>query len=280
MNNFKNPNEADHVVVSISGGKDSSVLMKYAVDNFPKEKIVCVHAEIDIDWDETMPVVREQCEYFGLPLVVVKAVDKNGADKGFLSQLLSPRVDRKTGEIKEYMVPDMANRWCTSMLKTGPIDKYCRSLKGKVLCLIGERREESPNRAKLEAWRPDIKNSSDKKGRYIVKYSPILDLLETEVWDIINKNEIPTHPCYSWGVSRASCAICIFSSNKEIAIAAERAPHIVKDYIKAEAKISTTFRYKRATKTKPERKISLVDILESENFDLSKLNLGLEETVA
>lgn len=31
---------ADHVVVSVSGGKDSAALMQWAVDNFPKEKQV------------------------------------------------------------------------------------------------------------------------------------------------------------------------------------------------------------------------------------------------
>ena len=63
---FLKADQADHVIVSISGGKDSSVLMQYAVDNFPKEKLVCVHAKIDIDWKETIPVVEAQCKHFGL----------------------------------------------------------------------------------------------------------------------------------------------------------------------------------------------------------------------
>jgi 3'-phosphoadenosine 5'-phosphosulfate sulfotransferase (PAPS reductase)/FAD synthetase len=251
--------QADQVIVSVSGGKDSAALMQYAIENFPKDKLVCVHAKIDIDWNETLGVVQAQVKHYGLPLVIVEAVDKAGNPKGFLSQLTSPRVDRKTGETKEYQFPSMGQRWCTSMLKVGPIDKYARSLKGNVLVLIGERREESSQRAKLEAWRPDVENS--KTGRVVVKCSPILDLTEAQVWAIIEKNNIPTHPCYSWGVSRASCAICIFSSDKEILLAAKHAPEIVAKYIAAESKIKHAFRYKPATKTRPEQKLTVADIL-------------------
>lgn len=274
MKNFNQPNQADHVIVSISGGKDSSVLMVKAEQmksEMPNATFHYVHAVIDIDWHETIDVVNAQCDHFGVKPIFVQAIDAKGNKKGFLDQLTSKRIDRKTGEEKEYMVPDMANRWCTSILKTGPIDKFARTLKGNVLVMIGERAEESTKRAQLEAWRPDAKNTLKNGTRNVVKYSPILDMPEREVWDIINSNAIPTHPCYLWGVSRASCAICIFSSNKEIAIAAEHAPDIVKKYIDAEKSISTTFRYKRATKTRPEMKISIEDILESEGVDVSKL---------
>ncbi len=251
--------DPEHVVISISGGKDSAALMQWAVNTFPKEKLVCVHAVIDIDWSQTVQVVKDQCSHFDLPVKFVEAVDKTGAPQGFLSILNSPRIDRKTGEAKENQFPDMGNRWCTSRLKIAPIDKFVRTLKGRVLILIGERREESSQRAKLEAWRPDEQNS--KSGREVVKYSPILDLTEAEVWKVIDDNKIPKHPCYSWGVSRASCAICIFSSNKEIALAAKHAPEIVAKYIEAEKKIKHTFRYKPATKKREEQKLTIESIL-------------------
>lgn len=261
---FKRPSQADHIIVSTSGGKDSSVLLQYAVENFPKHKIRAVHSIIDIDWDETLPMVKKQCKFFGVPLDLVQAVDKTGKKKGFIDQLTSKRIDRKTGKEKEYSFPDMANRWCTSILKTGPIDKYARKLKGNVLVLIGERREESSNRAKLEAWRPDPKNSLKNGQRNIVKFSPILDYTAKEVWDIIGRKNIPVHPCYTLGVSRASCAVCIFSNKKEIAIAAQHAPHIVKRLVKAENSITHTFRYRPATKKRAEERITITDILKEQ----------------
>jgi 3'-phosphoadenosine 5'-phosphosulfate sulfotransferase (PAPS reductase)/FAD synthetase len=252
----------DHVVVSVSGGKDSSVLMQYAMDNFKKGATLhFVHAVIDIDWHETMDVVKMQARHFQVEVDFVQAVDKNGMPKGFLSKLTSPRMKR-SGEITEQSFPDMCNRWCTSELKSAPIDKYCRGLSGRILVLIGERAEESANRAALDMIRPD--EDLSKAGRTVVKFSPILEMLETEVWYVINTNGIPKHPCYSLGVSRASCAICIFSSDREIAIAADHAPDIVAAYVSAERKVKHTFRYKAATKKKAAETITVEQILKQQ----------------
>ena len=254
----------DKVIISISGGKDSAALLAWAVQNFSRDVLVAVHAVIDIDWTQTIGVVRDQCKQFDVELVEVTGVDKNGDTKGFLDQLTAPRVNRKSGEVGEYQFPSMSARWCTSLLKTNPIDKYARTFTGNVLVLIGERREESPNRSKLEAIRPDTKNSI--ANRTIVKHSPILDMTEEQVWAVIDELEIIKHPCYSWGVKRASCAICIFSSDKEIRIAAEKAPEIVAKYIAAEKKIKHTFRFIPATKKRGEIKKTIEQIINDKSL--------------
>jgi len=261
----------DHVVVSVSGGKDSTVLMQYAVDNFPKEKIVCVHAVIEIDHKETIGVVEEQCRFFDLPLVKVQAINKKGEDIGFLDVLTRPRMDRETKEEKEQKFPDMQNRWCTSILKIGPINKYCNSLTGNIVELIGERARESTQRSGLEAIRPVKKENSDgttrksRNNNTITKFSPILEYTEREVWAVIRAKKIPEHPCYGWGFTRASCAICIFSGNDEIVLAAKYQPEIVADYIIAESKISHTFKYIPATKKKEAQTQTIAQILDKEN---------------
>jgi 3'-phosphoadenosine 5'-phosphosulfate sulfotransferase (PAPS reductase)/FAD synthetase len=240
----------DHVVVSISGGKDSSVLMQYALDNFPLEKLIFVHATIDIDWDETKQVVIDQCIHFGVAdkLHFVQAIDKTGKLIGFVDILERKKISK--GESVEQMFPSMDCRWCTSSLKTGPINKLVRTLKGNIVVLIGERAEESDQRALLEAIR--FSETLSVNGRTVHHLSPILPCSEREVWSVIKENKIPVHPCYSLGVSRASCAVCIFSSNKEIAVAGNHAPHIVARLVKAERKLSTSYRYKAPTKKYPD----------------------------
>lgn len=250
----------DAVVVNISGGKDSSALMAWAVDNFPAAKLHFVHAEIDIDWKETLPIVEAQCAHFGVKPIVVCGNHADGSKKGFISKLTSARKDRKTGEMKQNLFPDMGNRWCTSELKQAPIHKWIRNnLEGKILNLMGERAEESSQRSKLEDVRFDEKLSA--AGREVWNVSPIHKLTESRVWEIIHARKIPIHPCYSWGVKRASCAICIFSSNADIALAAKHAPEIVAKYLAAEKKIDHTFRYKPATKTREARKETIASIL-------------------
>lgn len=253
----------DKVVVSVSGGKDSSALMLWALRHFPLDKIICVHAKIDIDWKETVPVTQAQCDYLNMPLVIVQANHADGSVKGFLSKLVAPR-KKRDGTIIENSFPSMSCRWCTSELKVAPIDKFINTLKGNILVLIGERAEESTERANMETIRAGVCS----KTRNVVKYSPIHSMLETEVWDLINENNLPIHPVYSWGVSRASCAICIFSSDKEIKIAYEKAPEIVLAYMEAETKVSHSFRFKPATKKREAQRVTVKDILISQGVKL------------
>jgi 3'-phosphoadenosine 5'-phosphosulfate sulfotransferase (PAPS reductase)/FAD synthetase len=250
----------DSVVVNISGGKDSSALMVWALNAFPKEKLHFIHAEIDIDWKETLPVVRAQCAHFGVKAIVVCGTFADGSKKGFLSKLVAPRKDRKTGQLKQNRFPDMNNRWCTSELKQSPIHKWIRqNLKGRILNLMGERGEESRQRSNLNEVRRDEKLSC--AGREVWNVSPIHKMTEAEVWEVIRENNIPVHPCYSWGVKRASCAICIFSSNADIKVAAKHAPEIVAKYLEAEKKITHTFRLRAATKKREEEKQTIASIL-------------------
>jgi 3'-phosphoadenosine 5'-phosphosulfate sulfotransferase (PAPS reductase)/FAD synthetase len=256
----------DTVVVSISGGKDSSVLMQYWKENLSHVKnVIFVHAIVDIDWDETKQTVVEQARHFGVEdkLVFVQAVDATGKKIGIVDILERPKTKR-SGEVVENMFPSMSCRWCTAAVKRGPIHNLLRKLEGRTLVLIGERAEESQERAALEPIRFQEKLSV--KGREIYDFSPILPCSEREVWSIIEANQIPVHPCYGLGVSRASCAVCIFSSNKEIGIAGKHAPHIVARLVKAERKLSTSFKYTAPTKKNPNGlRISLEEILRSEN---------------
>lgn len=261
---FLDTHKADHVLVSISGGKDSCALIQYAIDNYPKEKIVLMHAVIDIDWDETIPTCKAQAEFFDLPLVFTQAQDKTGKKIGILDVLVRPK--KSKGVEVENMWPSMDCRWCTAAFKRDAMNKVITKYKGIVHVLQGERAEESEDRANL----PDFEmcDRTSTKTRTVFRTHPIKPCSEREVWAVINENGIPKHPAYDLGCSRASCAVCVFSSDKEIAIAGKHAPHIVAKMIKAERKISTTFRYKPATKTRPAMKITIEDILRKENaFD-------------
>jgi 3'-phosphoadenosine 5'-phosphosulfate sulfotransferase (PAPS reductase)/FAD synthetase len=300
----------ENVLVSISGGKDSTALILWALSNFQRSKITLVHSIIDIDWKETLPIVREQAAHFNLPLVEVQAVDIDGNKKGFLDHLQAPRKNRKKARIikminerltakkvrnlkrrkirpmaselanerarlaeklkltlyGENQFPSMSARWCTSILKSGPINKYAGNMEGRTLVLIGERREESGQREKLKAWRPLKKT----KTKEVINCSPILDVLENDIWTINKESKAPIHPCYKF-VDRASCGICIFSSDKDILNAAKFAPQLVADYIRAEKTISHTFRYKAPTKKRGAIKETIFQILEKQNFKVNSL---------
>ena len=259
----------NHIIVQVSGGKDSAVLLDYAVKTFGKDKIIAMHCIIDLDWPETRHIVKEQCNQHQVRLIEVQAVDKSGNKKGILDHITSLKKDRKTGELKENQWPDKTNRWCTSLFKQGPSEKWIRNnCKGNILNLTGERREESPDRAKLDYWevKKSCKVTNQNLNRRLVYYRPLLDMTLAWVWAVIEDNKLIEHPAYALGMSRAGCAICIFSRPNEIKIAANNAPDIVRKMIEAEDKIEHSFRYKRATKKSKAIKISIKDILTNKHL--------------
>lgn len=246
-----------NIVISGSGGKDSAALSCLAKRMFPKAKLIAVHAQLDTDWKETEAIVIAQYKKLDIPLTMVRRED----GKGLLDLLIAGQVDRKTKELKEKKWPGSCTQWCTSQLKIVPLDKFCRELPGNTLVLIGERAQESIKRTRKSVFNT---TTAKRNGKTLTKASIIYDWSIEKVWAECNFNEMPKHPCYDLGVSRASCAICIYSSKEEIAIAAKHYPELVKKYLDAEKKIGHKFRYNSTTK----KSLSISDILKGQGIDL------------
>lgn len=234
------------IVVSTSGGKDSAALKKWAVDQFGAERIEAVHAYIDLDWHETLPTVEKQCQELGIKLTVVERDDKASILDLLLRGQMSAVKDefgksiKKAGKVvREWVQKKWAGtstQWCTSQAKIVPLDKYCKSLGDNVLVLIGERADESNRRARKHVWHVE----AQKSGKKLVKCSPLYDYTLEQIWEM--HEGVTRHPIYALGHTRASCAICIYSRDTEIALAARHAPDIVARYLVAEKQVKHSFR--------------------------------------
>lgn len=241
------------IVVSTSGGKDSAALLVWACQQFGNHNVHALHAELDTDWNETIPTVIAQCKHANVKLSIVKRDD----GKGMLDLLIAGQRDRKTKEMKEKKWPGSGTQWCTSQLKITPLDKWCKEYGDNVIVLIGERAEESIKRACKDVW---SKKHFPQLGKTLVKCSPIYDWSIEKVWSCNEFHDMPKHPIYALGVSRASCGICIYSRKCEIAIAAKHNPQLVNRYLNAEKKIKHTFKPKQ----------SIADILIEQGIQLNE----------
>jgi 3'-phosphoadenosine 5'-phosphosulfate sulfotransferase (PAPS reductase)/FAD synthetase len=97
---------------------------------------------------------------------------------------------------------------------------------GRTLVLTGERAEESKSRAnykRFERHRSDLRNGRDYQ-RHIDTWRPVHAWSEQQVWDIIKRWRVTSHPAYYLGYGRCSCRCCIFSSKDQWATAREIAP--------------------------------------------------------
>ncbi|MDT1866882.1 phosphoadenosine phosphosulfate reductase domain-containing protein, partial [Acinetobacter baumannii] len=135
--------------------------------------------------------------------------------------IIIPRKRAKAGTRLRFpqQSADLRIRWCSSALKIEvgrrALSNQERFNNSKVLFVTGERREESPNRAKyfqLETHFCDNRNG--KKGRLIDAYRPVLDFTERQVWEILERHNVAAPVPYRLGWSRSSCMTCIYNSPK------------------------------------------------------------------
>jgi 3'-phosphoadenosine 5'-phosphosulfate sulfotransferase (PAPS reductase)/FAD synthetase len=120
-----------------------------------------------------------------------------------------------TRKVFPQVSPDLSVRWCSAYLKidvcAAAIRNQNRFQGRRVLVVTGERAEESPARAKYKTFEPhraDLRKG--KKRRHVDQWRPVHAWTRQEVWAIIERYKIASHPGYRLGWGRLSCAACIF----------------------------------------------------------------------
>lgn len=231
----------DHIVVCMSGGKDSwASLLRLFDMGVDRDRIELWHHDVDgregsklMDWPFMADYNRKLAEALNLPLYF------SWLEGGFESEMLKEnsysrphRVETPDGllvlkrdttrgtpgtRLKFPQVSaSLQTRWCSSALK---IDVGRRALNNqprfdgkKVLFITGERREESPNRAKYNQLEPHVcDRRQGRKARHVDTWRPVLHWSEDQVWDALQRYGVVPPVPYRLGWGRSSCMKCIFN---------------------------------------------------------------------
>ena len=123
-------------------------------------------------------------------------------------------------QVETRFPPNRKNRWCCDYIKEKPSIKIPLTQR-----ILGVRAEESPARRKK-----GIINIRTKKR---INYHPIFDWLEWEVWEYIDRHNIPYCSLYDEGFSRLGCVPCPMRSTKELEKYRERWPQIFRLFEKS-----------------------------------------------
>jgi len=198
------------VVISISGGKDSQtimgVIMRMVAEQSYAGQVLAIHADTGAEWPQSLPHCRLLCEHYRIPLKVAlphRALPDHIERRCAMMARQEPRgkpgwpspaqryctSDCKRAPIESAVRaefpakgkpgwPSPSCRYCTSHCKVDPISKVVRgefpaSLGTRILAVTGERREESPHRAKLTAIEGDARLTAG--NRTVTKWRPLLD---------------------------------------------------------------------------------------------------------
>lgn len=236
------PNVYDLIIVFLSGGKDSVATVLWLIDRgVDPAKIELWHHLVDgregstlMDWPCTESYTRSFAQHLGIPIYfswreggIEREMLRDGTSTAPIhfeapDGVETPTIGGHGPEGRRLRFPQVTHklkeRWCSPSVKIDVARAVLRQPRfanaGKVLCLSGERAEESPHRARyrqLEPHASDLRNGV-KYQRYIDHGRPVLYWSEREVWAIIAKHRINPHPAYRLGFGRTSCAACIFGS--------------------------------------------------------------------
>ncbi len=244
--------EYDKIVVSFSGGKDSTACILHMLDlGIPPEKLEMWHQAVDgkpgearrfMDWPITEAYCKAVAWAIGIPLrfmwreggfwwEIHKVDDRSRAASFELRPGSLERRDIGTaGGVRSKIgtrlkfpapvpmtTPQMQGaRWCTSLLKIDVARLAFTNLpefkEGRFLMVTGERREESRNRAKYAELVPF---SQPTQKREVTQWRAIVNWYEQEVWEIMERWRIRPHPAYYLGFTRVSCMPCIFGTRDQ-----------------------------------------------------------------
>jgi 3'-phosphoadenosine 5'-phosphosulfate sulfotransferase (PAPS reductase)/FAD synthetase len=227
----------DYYIVAFSGGKDScSSLLHLLESGVDRSRIGLFHHDVDgrnpfFDWPITTSYCEAVAKAFGVPIYMswregglLREMLRNGTPTAPVifekpdGTLGKAGGDGPIGTRLRYpqVTANLQTRYCSAATKidvgAAALRRQDRFLGKRTLFITGERAQESAARSRyqsLERHRSDTRDGT-RRVRHIDHWRPILQWSEQEVWAIMQRHGLNPHPCYWLGLSRASCAFCIF----------------------------------------------------------------------
>lgn len=230
-----------HILVSVSGGKDSTATLLTAIERHPKEIISAVFCDTGNEHPLTYDYVRYMENATGISIKWLKQdftdwwwrrrdfVRDKWQEKGVPSEVVAAALAvyalGPTGNpfldlcIIKNRFPSRRAQFCTQYLKTQPATEYALELierHGAVESWQGVRADESPGRALLDE-REDVGG-----GLTIVR--PIHKWTAAQVFAKHHEHAIKPNPLYSMGMGRVGCMPCVNAAKNEILEISKRFP--------------------------------------------------------
>lgn len=230
-----------HILVSVSGGKDSTATLLVAMEQLPRDKISGVFCDTGNEHEITYEYLRYLKHATGVQIKWLKQdftdwwwrrrdyVRDKWPEKGVPPQVVAAALAiyelGPTGNpyldlcIIKNRFPSRRAQFCTRFLKTEPATEYALDLirlHGAVESWQGVRADESTSRAQLDE-RTDVGG-----GLTIVR--PIHKWTAEQVFAKHREHGIKPNPLYSMGMGRVGCMPCVNAAKNEILEISKRFP--------------------------------------------------------
>ena len=181
----------ENIVISFSGGKDSTVVADIVVKALNNPSLVHIFGNTTLEFPMTLEYAERYRKNHSFAIFQTAVND----EQNFFSVC------------EDIGPPARMMRWCCSMFKTGPIARIINSLyrSQKILTFYGIRKSESVARSKYNRVESD---SESIKIRQQTVASPIFYWKDADVWLYILSEKIDFNFAYRLGYDRVGCWCC------------------------------------------------------------------------
>lgn len=235
---------AEHNVISLSGGKDSTALLLLAIEQAP-DNMQVVMADTGNEHPQTYEYVDYLEQAVGVTIRRVKAdfsrqiagkrvfVETKWRAQGVSEGIIADALEalQPTGNpfldlcVWKGRFPSSQTAFCTEELKRFPITKQVQdpllAAGDDVVSWQGVRADESARRALLTVREH---KSTHKGGGELWNYRPILQWGVEQVFAMHRKHGIKPNPLYAQGMGRVGCMPCVMCRKDELLEISQRFP--------------------------------------------------------
>jgi 3'-phosphoadenosine 5'-phosphosulfate sulfotransferase (PAPS reductase)/FAD synthetase len=198
-------------IASVSGGKDSTALFLWCIEQFGADGFEAVFADTGHEHPVTLNYVRNLAQMAGGPAVnFVKADFTERLARRGLEPTGIPMLDLARWK-KRF--PSARAQFCTHELKLQPIKAWIEATDDgrDVVTLCGIRAGESKRRSTLPERQFDDFFGCD-------TWRPLIAWTEERVFAMLDKHGVPPNPLYTLGYRRVGCFPCIHARKGELAL--------------------------------------------------------------
>ena len=183
--------EEEKIVVSFSGGKDSTVTADIAVKALSNPSLVHIFGNTTLEFPSTVAYAERYRE--------------NHPQAIFLTAKNEEQVFYDVCE--DIGPPARMMRWCCSMFNTGPITRVINSLyrNQQILTFYGIRKSESVSRSKYNRVEDDAESV---KIQQQTVASPIFFWKDIDIWLYMLSENVDFNDAYRLGYDRVGCWCC------------------------------------------------------------------------
>lgn len=181
----------ENIVLSFSGGKDSTVTADLAIKALSDPSLVHIFGNTTLEFPLTLDYAKQYRKNHPQAIFkVAKNYEQNFKD---VCEDIGP--------------PARMMRWCCSMFKTGPITRVINSLyrNQRILTFYGIRKSESVARSKYNRIEDDAESV---KIQQQTVASPIFFWKDMDIWLYILSERIDFNAAYRLGYDRVGCWCC------------------------------------------------------------------------